>query len=462
VYILFDNDTAGVKGTDKAKKIVLPVAAETYTMQWPEGTAKGYDVRDVYTKQFKGDVELTLDWLEEHCVKVKDDEQNTVQTSEARVAPVPCTEVYDVYQKWLHMPNTELIDIIYGTILANRIPGDPVWMFVVAPPGATKTEPLMSLTGSTRIETVSTLTAPSLISGANMGGSDPSLIPQLNNKVLIVKDFTAVIGLPFNEREEIFSILRDAYDGECAKPFGNGITRRYKSRFGILAAVTPAIEQFTEEFAQLGERFLRWRNWVSEDYGDRKVFIARALGNVGLEKEMRTELTTMAKRVLLAQYESIPSVNEVMQDRIIAMSQWIATLRTTVVRDKFSRDVTYHPFSELGTRISKELLKLAMGIAQFKGKPEITDKELNVCAAVARSTVSSRYLSAVRVMLKQQDKEFTVVEMQEAINLPRSTIETVMGNLVMLGVAERVKDQKIRWVLTDKFIQLNSTGKVIV
>jgi hypothetical protein len=150
--------------------------------------------------------------------------------------PITLPELYSEYQKWLHMPSLDALKIMYGGALANVLTGDPVWLFLVAPPGGMKSELLMSLSGSQRVHALTALTPHTLISGAQYGGGskgDPSLLPQLNNKIVIIKDFTTLLTMHYTQRDEIFGTLRDAYDGSTEKVFGNGVKRSYIVRFGL-------------------------------------------------------------------------------------------------------------------------------------------------------------------------------------------------------------------------------------
>ena len=90
--------------------------------------------------------------------------------------------------------------------------------------------------------------------------TDHSLLPKLDGKVLVIKDFTALLNMPREARQQILGDLRDAYDGNAAKAFGTHVeTRRYTSKFGIMAAVTGAIDKHAAVMQQLGERFLKLR-----------------------------------------------------------------------------------------------------------------------------------------------------------------------------------------------------------
>jgi hypothetical protein len=440
-YLFYDNDLAGENGKLKAAALLAGVTGKIHAIKWPKGFEDGFDVRDLYKRE-KGNAEKTIKILK-NISPIKDIVSSPVVTvtnmEEIKGEKIPVQEVYNVFQKHLHMPDTEVLDITFGTVIGNRIPGDPIWMFVVGPPGSTKTVPLIALTGCPRIHAWTGLTPHVLISGMNlMGGVDPSLIPQLNEGVLVDKDFTSIIGLPSMEQNEIFSIFRDAYDGECSKPFGNGMRRKYKSRFGILAAVTGVIEQFTEEHSALGERFLRWENKLPKTLKERRPYVERARKNVGKEPEIQAEFNNAAKMVLLAEYDyNEVKIDKEMDGKIIDLAQWVSVLRGTVTRDKYSRDkdITFKSFNELGTRLSKQLYKLALGIALFRGIKIVDENIFRILVHVARSSIQTRYDEVMNVIYK---KELALVgETVTAVGLPRNTIEYVYENLMQLGAVEK-------------------------
>ena len=66
---------------------------------------------------------------------------------------------------------------------------------------------------------VSNLTPHVLVSGFK-GEDDPSLIPQLRDKCLILNNYTEVRSLDKGSQEAIYGVLRGAYDGDASRPFG--------------------------------------------------------------------------------------------------------------------------------------------------------------------------------------------------------------------------------------------------
>ena len=471
VYTMYDNDLAGRNGTKKSVQMLSTVSSKIDVLEWPEGSTAGYDVRDVYVKQFKKSSLPAMLWLKNHCKEISAQGQDTSVDPGICTPPVPVQEVYKVFKRWVHIGDnankdqrgTDIYDVVFGTILANRIPGSPVWLYVVAPPGGFKTEPLLACSGGKLIEMVESVTPPALISGMNVGGhDDPSLIGKINGKTLIIKDWTIILGLPEHERNEIMSILRGAFDGICGRNFGNGVRREIKSTFGILAAVTPVIEQFIEQTSAVGERFISWRNWLSEDLDTRKGHIRQALENSMSENDMKSELNTIAKKVLIAKYPEPPRPSQSVTEQIISMSEWVSAMRCTVTRDKYSKAITHRPCTELGTRLSKEILKWCMGAALFRGENEISLDIMRIAQHIARSSVSPRNLAIISFMYKDYNKSYTKKELSDAIKLPDETTDTLLGNMVALSILERVLvDNKPTWKIKTLFKLLTDEAKVL-
>ena len=119
----------------------------------------------------------------------------------------------EVCHKWLVIGNDEYIDVQFGAIFANRLDSKPVWLYIVGPPGSGKTEILQSFTGSKEIYSLSSLTANTLISGRCQSEKekDPSLLPKLDGKVLIIKDFTVILKGNSDIRLALLRMLTSVY-----------------------------------------------------------------------------------------------------------------------------------------------------------------------------------------------------------------------------------------------------------
>lgn len=156
---------------------------------------------------------------------------------------------------WLDPLDDVIVDIIVAAALDQKYPGDPVWLFIVGPPGSLKTE-LIRPYSPPDYYPISTITAHTLITGLK-DETARDLLPELDSKVLIIKDFTTTLTDEAN-LTQILSQFREAYDGYYEKGFGSRVgVKRYKANFGFITAVTPIIDSYTTVQNLLGERFLK-------------------------------------------------------------------------------------------------------------------------------------------------------------------------------------------------------------
>lgn len=468
IHVVYDNDSPGQDGALKVFNALKRDASRLRFVNWNETYPDNFDLRDLYQQcrtaratlnkvnelladlPMKADIDEVMREGEEHHEQFDGEGLNA-------------ESVYASYKKWLYMPDTSVIDILYGTIIANRLAGDPLWLFLVAPPGMTKTTILQTVADARGITSVSTLTPHSLISGSNAGGVDPSLIPQLNNRVLIIKDFTTILNMNQQARDEIFGTLRDAYDGEIIKTFGHGIRRHFVSKFGIIAGVTPAIETFLENESALGERFLRFAMRLPSSVNEHMAYMKRATSNIRHEDVMRQSMREIGTITLNYDYDSSIEIPDDIHSKILYLSMWTAQLRGTIIRDRFSKEVMFKPFQELGTRLSKQYIKLLMGIGMFRRLDKVGEDEFDIVRKLAIGTVPSKLEDAVSKLYRYgSDRRFTVAELGEMIRLPNSTVQQVVNSLYMLGALKKTKlsGLKTDWMMSDEFLHIIEKSEV--
>jgi hypothetical protein len=443
VVLCYDSDEPGRAASRKVYTMLRPFARSLACVHWPEGSPEGYDVRDHYRKEGPHALLRLKRLLRDHPPGTETAPVVEIARKELEGPGLEVEEVYKRYRAWLHMPCTMLLDVVFGTCLANRRQGDPLWVFVIAPPGATKSEVLIPLESGPGVIVQSQLKPHALISGQPLaGGGDPSLLSRLTGgRMLVVKDFTTVLTGGMEDREEVFGILRDAYDGRVERTYGNGIVRRYECKFGILAGVTPALEYYTEQYAALGERFLGFRPAIARGMMAQREYLRRARGNEGKEDEMRKALADTAQAVLRHEWRTTPTIPEALEGRLVASAQLVALLRGHVQRDRFSKEVTHHPYSELGTRLVKQLTKLLLGVAQFRRAARCGEEEWAVVRAVAAGSVPvSTYTAIAAMHAADAGKDWRVAEVAEAVGLPAfPTVDRLTQNLAMLGVLARAR-----------------------
>lgn len=475
VKCMYDHDGAGEKGQLVVQSRLSGIARSLMYIHWPDNFPTGFDVRDwikygIRVKKPRSCYKNLIQMLSQNpqtpaYVDPSKPTIDEVEKEQERLALNPDLtneELEQTYRKWLYMPDTKVLDIMFGTVFANRLEGDPVWLFFVAPPAGSKSELLMSLSRAEECYPLTSLTPHSLVSGTSWGeGKDPSLLPQLNKKVLVLKDFTTILSMNYAARDEIFGILRDIYDGRTEKSFGNGLKREYKVKFGILAGVTPVIETFSVVNQSLGERFLRYRLPIDTQESE-EAKILKAISNVNSELKMRAELCQAAASIIARKNpptELMPSFSERYVPRVVALAQLAAWMRGVVDRDKFTQQVLYKPSSEVGTRIAKQLVKLAMGIGIYRGTRILSAHEFDCIRHIAIDSCPQRVVMVVQALYHAVKKDgLEMLKTKEIVDrtfLPQATVMRIMEDMNLLRLVMRVEiNGNYYWKLSDNLMTL--------
>jgi len=479
VLFFYDNDQAGEDGEVRAFKLLNHSARTLFFVHWLTSLPSGFDLRDwiVYGIQLKKNTRKCWSELKsqlhshprnkEDVVEVLEGENGELDDGKETVmGTVTSVEVFDVFGKWLHMKDDTPLAVMFGVMLANRLEGDPLWMFLIAPPGGMKSELLMALDKSRHAHLCSSLTPHALVSGANFGGGgDPSMMPKLHNKVLVLKDFTTTLTMHPTARDEIFGQLRDAYDGKFEKFFGNGIVRNYESKFGVLAGCTPNIDAFASLHAGLGERFLKCRLDSKLHADDEDSRIRRALSNVNKENNMRKELQDISAKYLKQKMPTeMPHIPDDMIDRIVSLSMFTSRLRGVISRDTYNPTMIHSKAShEIGTRLSKQIAKLLYGIAIYYQLDEVDERCYEVASKIAVDSLSDKLEEVVRSLFvmtlgddSNTDGYFSTKEIVEHTpSLTRSTIQRTLDDFKMLQiVVESGTAGRKLWRLSDSILKL--------
>lgn len=483
VLLIYDADEAGMQGEAKAWAMLNNVGVATVQcVHWPENSPQGFDFRDYWTKLHAPGSAVNLDeaadkgagydaeayraltaWkeLQEFLQDRPRDMERAKKVSgvlspeddRARLKGKPGLDFDDAVmrmRKLMHLPNPDVLALIYATMLANREEvhgdGDPLWMFLVAPPSGGKSMALLTMEDAPLVHFMSNLTSHTLISGMHgQNGRDPSLLPKLRNKTVVIKDFTSILTSPATVREEILGQLRDAYDGRAEKDFGNGLRRTYNNLyFGVISGVTPAIYQYNAEHTMLGERFLYYKNDAAG--------LSRQQGHDIAMKAVSNLLDSIHKRVDVDEKNSKKSrmkeisngvlereigdddmmdFSEADMNRVVELASWIANARAGVAHERYTRDVLAMPFRENPARLARQLTKLAVGLCLVYKQRQPDPRVWRILAQVSRSTVPDRVEAIVRAFMIAQNVPMTTAKIAESTGLPSATLLTVIEDMIL-------------------------------
>jgi 5S rRNA maturation endonuclease (ribonuclease M5) len=344
VYVLYDNDRAGREGTQRILDLIPTAISITLPDQYN-------DICEYFAEHTKDEFRELFD------LQIK---ANTITLE----------ELHAVIDKWLLLPDKNVISIFLACLISHFFKSDPLWMFFVAPPSGSKTEIISTVIDLPFVKMLSNLTPQTLVSGM-VTKKDASLLLQLKNHVLIMKDFTTVLSMRPDDKLNILSQLREVYDGRYSKAFGTGKTVEWEGRITLIAGVTPAIDTHYSMNQVMGERFIMYRVPQAKDID----VAEKALQMFGDETQMRLEL----KEAMSKYFQSIviPEISEVELPKDILRSlahlaSFIVKARSQLIRDQWRRDLVDIPETEAPARLTKQLGVLIKALAVLNGRKKVS------------------------------------------------------------------------------------------
>ena len=179
------------------------------------------------------------------------------------VEPRGLAEVIRVFDKWLALNDKTPVYAMLGTVAANLLAGDPVWLGLIAPPSSAKTESLNSLSRLPYVAVAEALTPAALLSGTSKKQRDKratgGLLMEMGKfGILAFKDFGTVLDMRVEARGEMLSALRRIFDGEYVRQIGadGGRTIKWHGKAGLVFAATQKYDLYHAVIGTLGDRFL--------------------------------------------------------------------------------------------------------------------------------------------------------------------------------------------------------------
>jgi hypothetical protein len=300
-----------------------------------------------------------------------------------------------VYKKHLNFSEDDLaaVEVVFVSLISLSIKGfvDPLWFYIVGPPGGAKTEivsPLRYLTDQCLL--LSGMTENSFMSGySDDEGEDPSLIKKLDGKLLVIKDLTALISENPITVKKVWGQLRDAYDGFCSKASGKEGLRTYASTFAVIACVTNQIDDYNEQNQQLGERFLTIRMHRHTALLDARLsYLAHIRKSIPTKSIWRNEITAAViagynavRERMTKNPKGLPVVTEEVGAIIDCIADCIGLLRTSTIRGSATTP-------EIPSRLVTQFTMAASIHAISDERDYITESDLSFIRRIALDTLS--------------------------------------------------------------------------
>lgn len=390
--------------------------------------------------------------------EIKRHREESIRKEEVKnLEPIDFKTLDKTLREWLLISDNGIVKLLPAIITANKLSGhDPVWVMMIGPSGGGKTEFLNCLLDLPEIYPISLLTPNTFLSGMR-GAGDVSLLPMVNNKILVFKDWTNILSQNKDARNEIMGQLREIFDGYMKKPFGNGKIAEWKGKIGLIAGVTPAIDLAQQMHTTLGERFINYRIAMP----DRKQAAWRALNNGNKQEEMRKALRNAfyayMKGIKIPEKE--PELPQEVKEEIISVANFVTMARSGVIREySFKKEVVFVPAAEMPTRSVQSFTLLATAFIINNGC-KYDSEDMKIIYKIALDSIPQTNYMVIKEMARGDKR--TTTQIATSLGYPTSPIRMYLENLALLGVCQRIKASESEeggtsdlWTMNPEFVEI--------
>lgn len=319
---------------------------------------------------------------------------------------------------------------------ANRwLEGDPVWLGLISGSSTGKTETATTLGDLPDVFVKSTLSGePALLSATpekdRADDATGGVLRQVGDLGLIVlKDFTSILGMDRHKRGQILSALRESYDGSWTRDVGGegGRTLEWAGKLGLVMCCTTAYDRAHSVVSEMGDRFLLVR--IADP--DRRASMRSAL-RAGPPGPARHDLAQAVAGLLGNPPEHPPlELTETELDDFAELADFVTLARSPVARD-YSGEVELIHDPEGPARFGKALCALwrACGLLDLD-----RDAAWDVVFRVARDSMPKLRWQVLAALAKG---ELATGQVSRAVWHPTKSTKRALEDLTAHRVIKRI------------------------
>ncbi len=186
------------------------------------------------------------------------------------MTPPTLAEVEEAFREHLHLPDPTPLHLVLGSVVANYLDEDPMWLILVAPPSSGKTEFVSALDLYGDAHPFSNSTVAGMATYNNGGGGNGGLLFRFREQeagrrfgIITIKELGTILGQAARDggSSSLIDALREVYDGAFCRELGTagGVEVPWVGKAGLVAATTEVIDDHHETIAAMGDRFVLYR-----------------------------------------------------------------------------------------------------------------------------------------------------------------------------------------------------------
>jgi Bifunctional DNA primase/polymerase, N-terminal len=356
-------------------------------------------------------------------------------TAEEPEAPPRCSlgDAHAAFKKWLGDEyDLDAASAAIAAAASERLPGDPLWLLIVAGPGGAKTEMVQALAGAGAHVTSTIASEGALLSATPRRERNKKATGGLLRKigdrgVLVIKDVTSILSADRNTRASVLAAIREIYDGRWERNVGTdgGATLTWVGRIVIVGAVTTAWDAAHAVVATMGDRFVLLRPRTNTG---RKKAGRGAIHNTGDETAMRKELAAAVGGVVAHMDTAGHRLSNTEIEQLLNAADIVTMARSAVERD-YRGNIVFAHDPEMPTRFAKQLVQLLRGAVAIGMTP---DDGMRLALRCARDTIPP--LRRDILLDLANNPASRAADVRKRISKPRNTVRRELEGMHMLGL----------------------------
>jgi hypothetical protein len=352
-----------------------------------------------------------------------------------QATPSSIENTLKIFREWLLLDSDIPVLAMLGTVAANMLEGDAIWLGIIAPPSSAKTEMLITLINIPHTEMVGTVSVAGLLSGTPQRqravGARGGLLQKIGaHGFLVLKDFGSVLSMRPDTKNELLGALREIYDGKWSRVIGadGGRILHWSGKIGLLFACTCVYDSYYGVLGELGDRFLLCRMKPNEDQ------FLHAIKHANRAAQMRARLVTAVTDLFANPLPPPRDINDKEIKWLNKILKIAVRLRAPVKRDYRTRELEDSYGAEGTARFGKALERVLSGLDCLGVNRSRARK---VVKTIAFDSVPPNRLSIYRYLKGIAPGSADTSTVAKAIKLPTTTARRALEDLVVYALAER-------------------------
>lgn len=378
--------------------------------------------------------------------------QRAIEKPQLLTRPLNYQEVENKVLAFL--PNAQIgLKIVLAVSVSCNFPNSHMlWMLLVGVPSSGKTDLVRLMKDAESAYYLDNLTQNAFISGERVTKSQKvyDLLPLINKKCLIIKDWTSIFSLDEKMTKKLLGDLVGIYDKEFTKFSSRRGNISYQSSFSQLGCITPAtLNRHTQYMNMVGPRFLCYSMPTSTGEDAEKSYesIFTNANRSLIEKEARLYVSSYLNQIIQKPF-SIKPLSKPAQAylrtiaELMSNCRGIVLLQSSTFKNDEGEEVKYYEVSDVQIeepwRAVQQIILLGQYLAFVVGCAEVTTEELSIIKEVVISSMPADRSQALRT-IKEQGGTITAKQLSDSFDRSIKTSRRLLDELAALKVLEKVK-----------------------